>query len=62
MMSLSLSWPYQKNKVLLFVKFKLNKNNFILKNNNYITSSRKVNIKRKVYIYIYIYIYDTLKW
>ena len=32
MMSLSLNWTCWKDKVLLLIKFGLNKNNFILKN------------------------------
>ena len=31
MMSLSLSWTCQRNRVSLFVKFGLNKNNFVKK-------------------------------
>ena len=30
-MSLSLSWNYQRDRVSLLIKFRLNKNNFVLK-------------------------------
>ena len=33
-MSLSLSWTYQRDRVSLIVKFGLNKNNFVKKNDN----------------------------
>ena len=61
MMSLNLSWTCQSNRVSLFIKFELNKNNFIeKKNDNNVANSREVNKKPKasVYIYIYIYIYQ----
>ena len=57
MMSLILSWTCQRDRVLFLIKFELNKNNFILENNNNVVSSRKFNKKSKIsVIYIYIYI------
>ena len=35
MMSLSLSWIYQRDRVSLLVKFGLNKNNFVKKNDEF---------------------------
>ena len=57
-MSLSLSWTYQRDRVSHFVKFVLNKNNFIYKkNDNDAASFGEVNKKSKVLVlYIYIYI------
>ena len=59
MMSLILSWTYWRDNVSLLIKFELNKNNFIQKNNNYVVSSREVNKESKFSV-IYIYIYDEL--
>ena len=36
MMSLSLRWTCQRDRVLLLVKFRLNKNNFVLKKSFYL--------------------------
>ena len=62
MMSLSLNLTYQRNRVSLLVKFGLKKIIVILKkNDNDVTSSRKVNKKSNVsIIYIYIYIDDKI--
>ena len=66
MMSLSLRWTCQRDRVLLLVKFRLNKNNFVLKKSFYLN---KMIILFKYYVdvencesfksfgYIYIYIY-----
>ena len=47
MISLSLSWTCQRDGVSLLIKFGLNKNNFILKSDNDVASSREVNKKSK---------------